>query len=165
MDNTRTTTWDDPMDLARRARQLPGIDFLRRLIAERRAVPIGATLGFELVEVGDGLAVFEAEAGPWAFNPIGSVHGGWYAAVLDAPLGCALHTTLPAGVGYTTLELKVNLVRGVGPETGRLRATGRVVHRGRRTALTEARMEDIAGRLYAFATSTCLVLEPAPQPG
>ncbi|NTV37996.1 MAG: hypothetical protein HGA82_02240, partial [Anaerolineales bacterium] len=87
-------------------------------------IVIGVTLGFRLVEVAEGLAVFEAEAGPWAYNPIGSVHGGWYAAVLDAPLGVALHTTLPRGVGYTTLELKVNLVRPVRPDTGVLRAVG-----------------------------------------
>lgn len=163
MDHRRTTTWDDPIALGRKARELSGIDFLRRLIDEGRMVPIGATLGFALVEVDEGVAVFEAEAGPWAYNPIGTVHGGWYAAVLDAPLGCALHTTLPAGVGYTTLELKVNVVRGVRPDTGVLRAVGRVVHRGRRTAVTEARMEDRDGNLYAFATSTCLILEP-PTP-
>ena len=159
METERTTQWDEPEQLGREARALPGREFLQRLIDEQRRVPIGVTLGFRLVEVGEGLAVFEAEAGPWAYNPIGSVHGGWYAAVLDAPLGVALHTLLPQGVGYTTLELKVNLVRPVTPDTGRLRATGRVVHRGRRTALTEARMEDAAGTLYAHATSTCLILE------
>jgi len=137
---------------------------MEHLIAEKRRVPIAVTLGFELVEVSEGNAVFEAEAGPWAYNPIGSVHGGWYAAVLDAPLGAALHTTLPKGAGYTTLELKVNLVRSVRPDTGILRAVGRVVHRGSRTAVTEARMEDSAGRLYAFATSTCLILENEPKP-
>lgn len=137
---------------------------MEHLIAERRRVPIAVTLGFELVEVSEGNAVFEAEAGPWAYNPIGSVHGGWYAAVLDAPLGAALHTTLPKGAGYTTLELKVNLVRSVRPDTGILRAVGRVVHRGSRTAVTEAHMEDSAGRLYAFATSTCLIHENEPKP-
>ena len=159
MENTRTTTWDDPHELGRLARELSGLEYMRHLIEEQRRVPIGVTLGFRLVEVAEGLAVFEAEAGPWAYNPIGSVHGGWYAAVLDAPLGVALHTTLPRGVGYTTLELKVNLVRPVRPDTGVLRAVGKVVHRGRRTAVTEARMEDIAGRLYAHATSTCLIVE------
>ena len=155
MDTARTTSWDDPVEIARDARALSGLEFLRGLIAHDRRVPIGVTLGFRLVEVGDGLAVFEAEAGPWAYNPIGSVHGGWYAAVLDAPLGCALHTQLPKGVGYTTLEMKVDVVRPVQPDTGVLRAVGRVVHRGLRTAVTEARMEDAAGRLYAHATSTC----------
>ena len=122
-------------------------------------MPIGVTLGFEPVEVEDGRAVFEAEAGPWAFNPIGSVHGGWYAAVLDAPLGCAVHSTLPVGFGCTTLELKTNVVRSVQGDTGVLRASGRIVHRGRTTAVTEARLEDAAGRLYAHATSTCLVFD------
>lgn len=159
MERSRTTTWDDPNELGGKARELSGIEFLRWLIEEQKGVPIGMTLGFSLKEVGDGMAVFEAEAGPWAYNPIGSVHGGWYSAVLDAPLGCALHTTLPAGVGYTTLEIKVNVVRGVRPDTGRLRAVGKLVHRGRRTAVTEARMEDLEGHLYAHATSTCLILD------
>jgi len=159
MDTSRTIHWDDPLAMGREARELAGIDYLRRLIDEGRRVPIGATLGFKLTEVAAGRAVFEAEAGAWAYNPIGSVHGGWYAAVLDAPLGAALHTLLPKGVGYTTLELKVNLVRPVRPDTGVLRATGTVVHKGKRTAITEARMEDASGALYAFATSTCMILE------
>lgn len=159
MENTRTTTWDDPLKLARDVLELPGIEFLQRLIDENRQVPICATLGFKLIEVGDGLAVFEAEAGPWLFNPIGSVHGGWYSAVLDAPLGCALHTTLPAGTGYTTLEIKTNVVRSVKKDTGLLRATGKLVHRGKTTAVTEARMEDGEGRLYAYASSTCLIFK------
>ncbi len=159
MASSRTVTWDDPAKLGAEARVKSGLEFLQGLIAENRRVPIGETLGFRLVEVGEGHAVFEAEAGPWAYNPIGSVHGGWYAAVLDAPLGVALHTLLPQGVGYTTLELKVNLVRSVRPDTGALRATGEVVHRGSRVAVTEARMEDGNGRLYGQATSTCLILD------
>lgn len=159
MTSSRAITWDDPHEIASEAGKLSGIEFLRGLIATDRKVPIGVTLGFRLVEVDDGVAVFEAEAGPWAYNPIGSVHGGWYAAVLDAPLGCALHTTLPAGYGYTTLEIKVNVTRGVRPDTGVLRAAGKVVHRGKRTAVTEARMEDQEGRLYAYATSTCLIFK------
>ncbi len=159
MENTRTTTWDDPIELDRAARELSGLEHMRQLIDEKRKVPIGETLGFRLADVAEGIAVFEAEAGPWAYNPIGSVQGGWYAAVLDASLGVALDTTLPKGVGFTTLEVKVNFVRAVRPDTGVLRATGKVVHKGQRTALTEARMEDAEGRLYAFATSTCLILD------
>ncbi len=160
METTRTTTWDDPVELGRAARELSGLEFMRQLIDDQRKVPIGETLGFRLVDAAEGMAVFEAEAGPWAYNPIGSVQGGWYAAVLDASLGVALYTLLPRGVGFTTLELKVNFVRAVRPDTGVLRATGRVVHKGQRTALTEARMEDAEGKHYAFATSTCLILEP-----
>jgi uncharacterized protein (TIGR00369 family) len=159
MENTRSVSWDDPQELGRLAREMSGLEFMEHLIKEKLRAPIGMILGFELVEVSEGRAVFEAEAGPWAFNPIGSVHGGWYAAVLDAPLGVALHTMLPKGVGYKTLELNVNLLRGVTSDTGVLRAVGTVVHRGRRTAVTEARMEDSTGRLYAYATSTCLILE------
>ena len=157
MVDSQDLAWDDPVELAAAARSLSGLEFLQGLIANGSRVPIGVTLGFNLVEVAEGSAVFEAEAGPFAYNPIGSVHGGWYAAVLDAALGCALQTTLPIGVGYTTLELKVNLVRGVRPGTGPLRAIGRLVHRGRTTGVTEARMEDSEGRLYAHATSTCLI--------
>jgi uncharacterized protein (TIGR00369 family) len=90
---------------------------------------------------------------------LGTVHGGWYGAVLDAPLGVALHTLLPAGVGYTTLEYKVNLVKGVRPDTGVLRASSHVVHKGRTTAVTEARLEDARGVLYAYASATQLILD------
>jgi uncharacterized protein (TIGR00369 family) len=159
MQMSRTITWDDPHELGREARECSGLEYMRRIIDEHRRVPIGETLGFALIEVGEGRAVFEAEAGPWAYNPIGSVHGGWYAAVLDAPLGVALHTLLPKGVGYATLELKVNLVHPVRPDTGRLCAVGIVVHRGKRTAITEARLEDAEGTLYAFATATCMIFE------
>lgn len=105
MENTRTTTWDDPIQLGRAARELSGLEFMRQLIDEKRKVPIGETLGFQLVDVAEGMAVFEAEAGPWAYNPIGSVQGGWYAAVLDASLGVALDTTLRKGVGLSLIHI------------------------------------------------------------
>jgi uncharacterized protein (TIGR00369 family) len=157
MPTTRMVTFDDPGETARDAESLSGIEFLRRMIAEQRRIPIGVTLGFRLVEVSEGVGIFEAEAGPWAFNPLGAVHGGWYATVLDSALGVALHSTLPAGVSYTTLEFKTNIVRSVKPDTGVLRATGRIVHRGRTTAVTEARLEDAKGVLFAHATSTLLI--------
>lgn len=156
---TRTVTFDEPQEIARDLRTMSGMDFLTRLIASGARVPIATTLGFQLVEVSEGRAVFTAEAGPWCYNPIGTVHGGWYGAVLDAPLGVALHTLLPAGVAYTTLEYKVNLVRAVKPDTGPLTASSRVVHKGRTTAVTEARLEDAAGVLYAYASATQLILE------
>lgn len=159
METKRTVEWDDPIEMGREARRMSGLEFLQGLIRDDRKVPIGMTLGFRIIEAAPGQTVFEAEPGPWCFNPIGSVHGGWYAAMLDAPLGTALHTMLPQGVGYTTLELKVNLIRPIRPDTGVLRAVGKVVHLGKRTAVTEARMEDAAGNLYATATSTCLILE------
>jgi uncharacterized protein (TIGR00369 family) len=156
---THTITFDDPAEIAQDVRALSGLEFLQRLVARQARVPIGATLGFWLVEVGEGHSVFEAEAGPHVFNPIGSVQGGWYGAVLDAALGVCFHATLPAGVGYTTIEFKVNIVRAVTPATGRVRATGRIVHRGKRTGVTEARLEDLSGQLYAYATATQLVLD------
>jgi len=159
METSRTVAFTDPAEISADVRKCSGLQFLQGLIDKNVGVPIGRTLGFHLVEVSEGEVVFEAEAGPWAYNPIGSVHGGWYSAVLDAPLGCALHSTLPVGVGYTTLELKVNVVSAVRPDTGVLRAVGRLVHRGKRTAVTEARMVDKSGRLYAHATSTCLIVE------
>lgn len=159
MPMSHTVTFDDPSEIAKDLRATSGLEFLRRLVDQQTRVPIGATLGFWLAEVREGHAVFEAEATPRVFNPIGGVQGGWYGAVLDAALGVCLHSTLPAGVGYTTIEFKVNIVRAVTLGTGRVRATGRIVHRGRRTAVTEARLEDAAGKLYAYATATQLVLE------
>ncbi len=156
---TRTVTFDEPQEIARDLRAMSGMEFLRRLIASGTRVPIATTLGFRIVDVSEGRAVFSAEAGPWCYNPIGTVHGGWYGAVLDAPLGVALHTLLPAGVGYTTLEYKVNLVKGVKPDTGPLTATAHVVHKGRTTAVTEARLEDASGVLHAYASATQLILD------
>ena len=157
---TRTVTFDDPAELAESGRGRSGMEVLEQHLADGKRIPIATTLGFHLVEFAEGHAVFEAEAGPWAYNPMGTVQGGWYAAVLDAPLGVALQTRLPAGVTYTTLEFKVNLVRSIRPDSGVLRATGRIVHKGRTTAVTEARLEDASGTLYAYATATQLIFTP-----
>ena len=159
MERTRTVTWDDGAELGGLARESSGLEYQRRILAEGIRVPVWTTLGIRLAEVAEGTAVFEVEAGPWAVNSIGTVHGGWVAGVLDAPLGVCLQTLLPQGVSFTTVELKVNLIRPIRPERGLLRATGKVLHRGRRTAVTEARLEDGEGRLCAFATCTCLILD------
>jgi uncharacterized protein (TIGR00369 family) len=119
---------------------------------------IATTLGFELAEVGEGRAVFEMETGPHLLNPLGTVHGGIAATLLDSAMGCAVHTTLTQGETYTTLELKVNYVRAIAPDAGRVRATGTIIHRGRRVATSEGRLEDSNGRLLAHATCTCLVM-------
>ncbi|MBX7120105.1 MAG: PaaI family thioesterase [Gemmatimonadaceae bacterium] len=157
---TRHVSFDDPAEIAAGVSGRHGMEFLQHLIDADVRVPIAEVLGYRLVEVGEGLAVFEGEAGPWSFNPIGGVQGGWYASILDAALGVCLHTTLPAGVGYTTIEFKLNIVKAITPATGPVRATGRILHRGRRTAVTEARLEDARGTLHAHATATQLVLEP-----
>jgi uncharacterized protein (TIGR00369 family) len=114
-------------------------------------------MGFTLTDVQAGRAVFECEPSEAHYNPIGSVHGGVISTLLDSALSCAVHSTLPAGTGYTTAELKVNFVRPVTTGCGRLRAEGRVIHAGSRLATAEARLTDPAGKLYAHAVGTCLV--------
>ncbi|KQP38770.1 PaaI family thioesterase [Pseudorhodoferax sp. Leaf274] len=120
---------------------------------------IADTLDFALVEIAHGLAVFQGTPQLRHYNPLGSVHGGWFATLLDSALGCAVHTTLPAGRGYTTAELGVNIVRAATLKTGPLRAIGKVIHSGRQLATAEARIVGPDDRLYAHATTTCLVFE------
>ena len=122
--------------------------------------PIAKTLSFQLVEVGEGLAVFQGAPGPDHLNPMGGIHGGWYATLLDSALGCAVHTMMPPGRGYTTAELGINLVRAINPaKTPRVRAEGRVIHCGRQLATAEAKLFGPDGTLFAHATTTCLVFE------
>lgn len=123
--------------------------------------PIAETLGFRLVEVEVGRVVFEGLPATAHYNPHGAVHGGYAATLLDSAMGCAVHSVLEAAVGYTTLEIKVNYVRPITAETGRVRAEGTVLHRGRRTATSEARMVDQAGKLLAHGSCTCLLFGPA----
>jgi uncharacterized protein (TIGR00369 family) len=117
------------------------------------------TMDFQLIEVGPGRAVFQGLPQLKHLNPIGTVHGGWYATLLDSALGCAVHTTMPVGRGYTTAELSVNLVRGAVSGREPLRAIGQVIHSGRQLATAEGRLVDAAGEVYAHATTTCLVFE------
>lgn len=155
----RTITWDDPAATASGAVGRKGIEFMRALAAgEIPAPPIMALTGATLVEVEEGVAVFALEPAEYHYNPIGSVHGGIIATLLDSAAGCAVHTTLPAGVGYTSLDLSVKYLRGVRVETGPVTCTGTVVHAGRRTALAQAELRDSDGRLLAAATSSCVIL-------
>ena len=121
--------------------------------------PIAKTLDFSLIRVGAGVALFQGKPGPAHFNPMGSVHGGWFATMLDSALGCAVHTLMPAGRGYTTAELSVNYVRGLSPKVGRVRAEGKVIHCGKQLATAEARLFGPDGTLFAHATTTCLVFD------
>jgi uncharacterized protein (TIGR00369 family) len=121
--------------------------------------PIARTLDFSLIDVSEGRAVFQGTPGPAHLNPMGTIHGGWYATLLDSALGCAVHTMMPAGRGYTTAELGVNLVRAIGSKAPRVRAEGKVIHCGRQLATAEARLYGPDGTLYAHATTTCLVFE------
>jgi uncharacterized protein (TIGR00369 family) len=121
--------------------------------------PISETLDFALVSVVDGEAIFQGRPQFKHYNPLGSVHGGWFATLLDSALGCAVHTTMPVGRSYTTLEFKVNLVRALTDQVPLVRAIGRVVHRGRQVATAEAELVGHDGKLYAHASTTCLVFD------
>ena len=118
---------------------------------------LNESMGFDLMEVGDGLAVFQGVPHVRYYNPLGTLHGGWYCALLDSALGCAVQSKLPAGRGYTTAEISVNLVRSAPRSHEPLRAIGTVLHCGKQLATAEAKLVDASGRLYAHATTTCLV--------
>ena len=120
---------------------------------------IAQTLDFMLIEVSPGRAVFQGTPLQRHFNPMGSVHGGWFATLLDSALGCAVHTLMPPGRGYTTAELGVNMVRAITPKVQRVRAIGTVIHAGRQLATAEARLMGPDGTLFAHATTTCLVFD------
>jgi uncharacterized protein (TIGR00369 family) len=117
------------------------------------------SLGFDLMEVGDGHAVFQGVPDIRYYNPMGTVHGGWYSTLLDSALGCAVQSKLPAGRAYTTAELSINIVRPATHKTGPLRAVANVMHAGKQMATAEARILDEAGRMYAHATTTCFVFD------
>ncbi len=138
---------------------LTGLEQLRMMVAMGGRPPIGETLGFTLVEVDEGRAVFEGTPGLHVYNPIGVVHGGYAATLLDSACGCAIHSRLGVNQGYTTLELKVAYHKAITRDTGLLRAEGRVLSIGRRAGFAEATLKDASGRLYASATSTLLVME------
>ena len=151
--------WDDPAALAETGRSMPGIEFLRAMRDGKLPhPPICQLLNYRLTEVEPGYAVFELTPGEQHYNPIGVVHGGIAMTLLDSAMGCAVQTRMPAGGGYTTLEAKTNLVRAVTGSTGKLRAIGKVLHVGKRVATAESRLEDAEGKLYAHATTTCIVL-------
>jgi len=139
---------------------MTGLEQLRALLRMGLQPNIGATLQFSGVEFEDGFAAFEGTPGEHVYNPIGTVHGGYAATLLDSALGCAVHTKLAKGQSYTTLELKVAYHRPMTKDTGKVRAEGRVVSIGRRAAFAEARLTDASGQLYASATSTLLVITP-----
>ncbi len=135
-----------------------GLQQLRALLASGKRPGIAVALDFDLVEIEEGRAVFAGIPGLHAYNPIGTVHGGYAAALLDSACGCAVHSRLAAGQAYTTLELKIAYHRALTVQTGLVRAEGSVLSFGRRAAFAEARLTDSAGRLYASATSTLLVM-------
>lgn len=147
----------EPVSRAELAK-LPGIAVFDAILAGRLpGAPIAETLDFVPIRVVPGLAVFQGRPLQRHYNPLGTVHGGWFATLLDSALGCAVHSQLPAGKAYTTLELKLNLVRALTVDVPRVRAEGKVIHLGNQTATAEARLFGSDGKLYAHGTTTCLV--------
>ncbi|MBA3773350.1 MAG: PaaI family thioesterase [Ramlibacter sp.] len=141
-----------------------GIEVLRAMLRGEVPYPhIAKTLDFSIIEVEEGRAVFQGTPGTAHLNPMGSIHGGWYATLLDSALGCAIHTVMPPGRGYTTAELGINLVKAIGAKAPRVRAEGKVIHCGRQLATAEARLYGPDGTLYAHGTTTCLVFELPAQ--
>ncbi len=139
---------------------LSGMQVFEAMLAGRLpAPPIGDTLDFILVQVEPGFAVFQGKPGFAHYNPLGTVHGGWFATLLDSAVGCAVHASLPAGKAYTTLELKINIVRALTDKVPLIRAEGRVVHGGNQVATAEGRLVGPDGKLYAHASTTCLVFD------
>jgi uncharacterized protein (TIGR00369 family) len=139
---------------------LSGAQQFEAMLAGRLPYPhIAKTLDFLLMAASPGTAVFQGTPAVAHLNPLGSVHGGWFATLLDSALGCCIHASLPAGKSYTTLELKVNMIRAITPKVPRVRAIGHVIHLGGQTATAEARLVGPDGKLYAHASTTCLVFD------
>jgi uncharacterized protein (TIGR00369 family) len=143
---------------------MTGLQILTEMLDGKLPYPhICDTLGFILVEVGMGRVVFQGTPVIEHYNPMGTVHGGWYATLLDSAVACAVQTTLPVGKGYTTAELGLNIVRAANEHTGPLRAIGEVIHGGRQMATAQGRIVDAEGKLYAHCTTTCFVFDAKPQ--
>ena len=143
-ERTRTFAWDDPLEMAAAISELSGLERMRQVIAgELPAPPIARLMNIRLVEADTGRAVFEGTPEEYHYNPIGMVHGGFVATILDSAMGCAVHTLLPARIAYTTLELKLNFVKPVKVSTGTVRAIGTVLHGGRTTSLAEGRLVNL----------------------
>jgi len=150
----------DPREVAAQGLQLSGMQYIQAIFSgELPAPPISELMGFRGVSAEPGRAVFEMEPGPQHYNPIGSVHGGVALTLLDSAMGCAVHTLLEAGVGYTTLEVKTNFVRPITADTGLIRCEGIVIHKGSRIATAEGKLTDANGKLLAHGTTTCLIFQ------
>jgi uncharacterized protein (TIGR00369 family) len=159
----RTITWSDPRLTADAGRGMAGLDLMRGLRdGTVPAPPFAELVGVSVAEVEEGRIVMRMTPAEFHYNPIGTVHGGILATLLDSVMGSAVHTTLPKGRAYTSLEIKVNYVRAVTNASGELSAEGTVVHSGSRSAVAEARVTDAKGRLCATASTTCLVFDLPP---
>lgn len=162
LERTRTVAWGDPLISARAAPEMSGLEYLHAIgRGELPAPPIMALLNIGLEEAQAGRVVFSVEPAEYHYNPIGMVHGGLASTLCDSAMGCAVHSVLPVGVGYTTIELKVSFVRPLTMATGLVLCEGKVINVGSRVATAEARVTDRAGKLYAHATTTCLLMRPS----
>ncbi|GEM44446.1 PaaI family thioesterase [Deinococcus cellulosilyticus] len=160
----RTFNWDDPQALASAVRQVSGLDFLRG-ISEGKfpAPPVMQMLGADRPDVNDiqeGQVIFPFRPQEFHFNPIGSVHGGVYATMLDTVMACAVHTLLPAGTGYTTLDINIKYLRPLSLNGEGVKAIGKVISINKSTALAEGQIVDAEGQIYAHGTSTCMIFRP-----
>ena len=161
---TRMVAWEDPAAGAGAAAEMSGLEYLRAIArGELPAAPMANLLSFDFHEIEDGRVVFECVPAEYHYNPIGAVHGGLACTLFDSAMGCAVHTMLPAGVGYTTVELKVNFLRPIDAKTGRLLCEGTSIHVGGRIATAEARLRDERGKLYGHATTTCMIFREGSQ--
>ena len=160
-EDSLTVTWNDPTPALALVRTMSGLDYLRGIAArELPPPPIAQLLGMDMVGVLDGEVVFTLDPHPSHYNPIGVVHGGVLSTVLDTVTGCAVHSALAAGWGYTSIDLNVSYLRAVTLDSGRLTFTGRVIKRGRRVMFASAEGVDAAGDVIATATSSLLIMEP-----
>lgn len=158
---SRTVSWEDPMPSVQAGKSMSGIQYLRAIqTGELPPPPIAELLGMYMTEVDEGRVVFSVEPAEYHYNPLGTVHGGVTATLLDSALGCAVQSMLPPGTGYTTLELKVNYLRPLTSKTGMVYSEGKIIHVGGRIATAEGRVTDASGKLYAHATTTCILLRP-----
>lgn len=158
---SKQVTWYDPTTAAAQGRQLAGRDYLQGIVDGRfPPPPMAQLMGFQLVSLGDGEAVFRATPDESVYNPNGAVHGGWLCTLLDSAAGCAAHTHLPAGAGYSTIEIKVSFLRAVRGDAGVIEARGRVLRVGRNVAFAEAHAYTAAGDLVGHATTSLALVRP-----
>ena len=177
MSNTDTLAQWQAQDAAVRARlgapglitrqktaAMSGLQVFEAIFAgDLPAPPIGETMDFIPIHMEQGIAVFQGKPMLRHYNPLGTVHGGWFCTLLDSAVGCAVHTTLPAGKGYTTLEIKVNMLRPLTDAVPLVRAEGKVIHAGKQVATAEGRIVGPDGKVYAHATTTCLIFDLPSQ--
>lgn len=163
---TREITWEDPTAAVQTGKTISGIAYLKALQSgELPPPPIAVLMGMWISEVSEGRVVFALEPAEYHYNPLGTVHGGVMATLLDSAMGCVVQSMLPAGTSYTTLELKVNYLRPITSKTGIVYCEGKIIHVGGRVATAEGRLTGADGKLYAHGTTTCIILRPLSSTG